>query len=100
MARGPSDQKSVHQGNMIGYQQGAPLRRNMPGAQDSDAIQGEDQAADAEAYQGQGYHTNSVSRDAATGRKMLNLGLLNFGPMAAYPLHCRLALKQAARRGE
>ena len=63
MPRGPSDQKAVHQGDVIGYQQSAALRRHMACAQHPDAVQSHDQTADAEAHQSQRYHRNSVSRE-------------------------------------
>ena len=46
--RGPSHQESVHQGDVIGYQQNAAPRRHMIGAQHPDAVQKRDQATDAE----------------------------------------------------
>ena len=38
MPRGPSDQKAVHEGDVIGYQQSAALRGHIAGAQHSDAV--------------------------------------------------------------
>ena len=68
---GPSDQKSVHQGDVVGHQQNAALRRDMLGAEHPDAVQDRDQAADGQTHQSQRdsssdqrYHTNSVSREA------------------------------------
>src|ERR1700676_1237784 len=93
--RGPSHQKAVHEGDMIGYQQSAALRGHIAGAQHPDAVQGRDQAADAKANQSQRYHRNSVSREAPN----VEPRLLNGVPAAAYPLDYRLALRSRAQRG-
>ena len=69
---GPSDQKSVHQGDVIGYQQSAALCRHMFGAQHPDAVQKCDQETDCRrtnqrTSSDQRYHRNSVSREARQG---------------------------------
>ena len=72
MPRGPSHQKTVHEGDVIGYQQSAALRWHIGGAQHPDAVQSRDHAADAKANQSQRYHRNSVSREADRGSRVVN----------------------------